>query len=276
MGRKIFGNTVGIMNNIRGIQGKKKSLRKEYKNKQSEFARNEYLALGQPYDKLLMHEIKLKFQKMIEDDRYSRIGPQYDGKVYMRDLNEPEKDIPEITKLLTPDLVEELNAYYHGYFRVNRITAWRNYGIPKSVDEKKELLSNRWHCDYRVTYYTKLFVNISDVGEDDGPFHIFSRNQTKKIMKQGFKNRFDYGAPHKLLEDEKHVFKAVGPSGTACLANTELCLHRAGTPSEGHYRDVIQLRFGPSKKPLNSEWIKDVPNWKEVQKLRELKQGIND
>lgn len=61
-----------------------------------------------------------------------------------------------------------------------------------------------------------------------------------------------------LLNNPKYVTKAIGSSGTSLLVNTELCLHRAGIPSHGRFRDIIQFRFLPSKKTLQNDWINSI------------------
>jgi len=74
----------------------------------------------------------------------------------------------------------------------------------------------------------------------------------------GFRNRHRYNLSKDVLEDPNHVVKAIGPTGTAMLCNTELCLHRAEIPEEGHFRDIIQFQFGSSKKPLVDNWIEKI------------------
>ena len=74
----------------------------------------------------------------------------------------------------------------------------------------------------------------------------------------GFKSRANYNLSEQVLEDENYVFKGIGSPGTTYLANTELCLHRAGTPKIGHHRDVIQIRFQRSKKPILDDWINNI------------------
>ena len=276
MGKKFFGNTVGMTNNVNGIRGVRKTRKDEFKNIKSDFEEKGYVGLGRPYDESLIKGIKEKFQKLIEDDEHSVVSNEFEGKVYMRNLKSPETDIPEIENLLTEDIIKKLQEYYHGYFRVNRIQTWRNYGVSEEVDSRKELLSNRWHCDHRITYYTKLFVNLSDVTQEDGPFHVMSRKRTKELMDKGFKSRWDYNLDVNEMEDEKYVFRGIGEIGTAYIANPQLCLHRAGTPKENRYRDMLQFRFEPSDKPISKNWMKDVPNWNNANAMDSMAKGIND
>jgi hypothetical protein len=54
------------------------------------------------------------------------------------------------------------------------------------------------------------------------------------------------------------VVKFTGDAGSAILANTEHCFHRAGFPDEGNIRDIIQFQFTPARDPLSDNWTNDV------------------
>ena len=92
-GKKIFGNTVGLKYNLKGIK----------KSTNSEFAKNEYLLLGQPFDKSLIKTIRERFSEIIEDDKYSDAHTVFEGKVYQRHIKRPNSFIPEIKKILTDE-----------------------------------------------------------------------------------------------------------------------------------------------------------------------------
>ena len=49
-----------------------------------------------------------------------------------------------------------------------------------------------------------------------------------------------------------------GPKGSTLFGNVTTCLHKAGTPDEGHYRDLVQIILIPSDKPLSENWVNDV------------------
>ena len=267
-GKTLFGNLAGLKNNLKGIQLNSKS---------SNFEKEQFLFLGQPFEKEIIEKIKNKFEKMIQDDEFSEIGSEYEGKTYMRSLKNPDKDIPEISHILTKEIIQTLETYYHGHFKVNRVESWRNYGVPNELVKNQEMFSNFWHCDNRRTDYTKLFINLSNITENDGPFHIVSKDRTKQLLKMGFGNRKNYKVSEEILEDENYVFKGIGEIGTAYLGNTEVCLHKAGTPIFGHQRDILQLRFEPAKSPIKEDWIENiVVDDIDAQKLELKTKGIND
>jgi hypothetical protein len=91
----------------------------------------------------------------------------------------------------------------------------------------------------------------------------------------GFENRKKYNLSEEILEDENYVFKGIGESGTSYLGNTEVCLHKAGTPKLGHQRDILQLRFAPSDEPIKKDWLKNI-ELDEIDTQKLNAQGIND
>ena len=135
-----------------------------------------------------------------------------------------------------------------------QVVAYRNYAVPAGIAEG-EIYSSNWHCDARRPSLLKLMLNISDVTDQDGPFHVVSRQRTRTLLTMGFKNRHDYGLPDDVMEDPQHVVKLVGPSGTGMLCCTYRCLHRAGIPAPGRHRDLLRMVFVPSARPLADDWV---------------------
>ena len=168
-------------------------------------------------------------------------------------------DLPELKELIDQSVRDQIEAYFGSYFRVHRVVSWRNYHVPTTEKNGAEVYSDFWHFDQRSIDFAKLFVNISDVTEDDGPFHILSRGRSKELLQKGFKNRKDYGLSDAEMNNPEYVVKATGPSGTGLYCNTELCFHRADIPKPGRQRDIVQFQFVPSDRPLEEEWYKN-PN----------------
>jgi len=253
IGKLVYGNASGLGNNLIGRQKLKKT------QSISEFKQNGFQALGLPYEPSLIDKIISKYNQLIMDDSKTFVRSN-EGKVYMRSLSEPYKVIPELGELINEKVKNTIEGYYGRHFTVKRVSCWRNYHVSSDFmsGSKKELLSSRWHCDRLSIEKTKLFVNLTDVTEKDGPFHIQSIQRTKELIKKGFGSREDYKLSEKIVEDQEYVVKATGPSGSAVLANTETCYHKAGIPEPGRYRDIIQFVFVPSDEPLPSDWIKHI------------------
>jgi len=261
--KAIYGNVAGFKENLEGRR-KISSTRSKLKFDQSkeplikELKKNAVLGLGNPYDKSLIETIQKKYNSLIENDEGSYVRTEYKGKAYSRQIKLVQKEIPELAQLLTDDIIQFIEGWYDGHFQVKYLICWRNYHVPPEVVKEAETFSDRWHCDRRSTDIFKLFVNISDVTEKDGPFHIQTIPRTKELMKTGFGNRHKYNLSKEVLEDPNIVVKAIGDAGTALLCNTELGLHKAGIPEKGHMRDIIQFQFVPSKKPLEDNWIEKI------------------
>ncbi len=195
---------------------------------------------------------------MIEDEKYSESRSKVDGIEYSRILKKPNRNIPELKNVLTDEIIKIVNAYYgNKNFKVTYLDCWRNHHVPIEVLANHEILSDRWHSDEHRIDQLHLIINLSDVTEDDGPFHIQSLERTKDLIKSGYRSRSNYRLSDEIMEDPNHVVKATGPKGTAILANTELCLHKAGNPLQGHIRDIITFLIIPSSKPLPENWIEN-------------------
>ena len=78
------------------------------------------------------------------------------------------------------------------------------------------------------------------------------------MIRGGYTDRYQYDLNEKLFSDEKDIFKGTGSIGTTLLVNTEICLHKAGNPTQNHCRDTIQFLFKPSSEPLSDDWSNSV------------------
>ncbi len=261
LGKLFYGNLSGFKNNIKGKRKLTKSLNQtegESNLQVQELWSKGFLKLEEPHKKSDLEAIRSKYNKMIESDEYSFVRTQYKGEAYTREILNASKNIPELASLLNNDIIDLIERYYDSHFEVISVICWRNFHVPPKIVEETETISNRWHCDKQNTDYFSLFALLSNVTEEDGPFHVQPIDRTKYLIKNGFGNRHNYNISPELLNNPKYVTKATGPSGTSFLVNTEFCLHRAGIPSHGRFRDIIQFRFSPSKKPLQDDWINSI------------------
>jgi hypothetical protein len=259
-GRKVYGNTVGLRNNLSGSRKIDSNLDPELKITNPtlyNLKTHQYSLHNNEYNDSLMASLKEKYDSLIEDDKFSFPTAGYEEKIYCRHISDAAINFPELSKLLTNDVKEIVRGYFDSDFSVKHIACWRNYHVPEEL-RKQEMFSNFWHFDRREISELKFFVYFSDVSESDGPFHVQSRDRTKELMKMGFKNRQDYGISLQILEDPEHVRKVTGKIGTTYFGNANVCLHRAGDPAKDHARDMVQFVFVPSKNPLSDNWLEDV------------------
>jgi hypothetical protein len=228
-----------------------------------QFHERGYAAKKSGYDPSLIAEIQRSFETCLSDPSITEArgnqGFQSSREISRRILD-PLINVPCLAELIDDETKDVIGAYYGANFAVLRVVLWRNHHVPPHEAKEAEAYSNWWHCDKRPTDITKLFVNLNDVGEDCGPFHILSRPHTQNLVRIGYKNRKNYGLPMSVIEDPAHMLKATGPAGTGLFCNTELCLHRADIPVEGKWRDIVQFQFVPAEAPLAADWYKHATN----------------
>lgn len=259
MGKLLFKNTAGLEANLEGRKSRK--MMKKYHNKEKpdnpkviQLQKNGYVDMKIPFNKETLDKVLEKYNKMIEDDNYSFVRSEYKGKVYSRMINRAHKQIPELKDMITDELKEIFKEHFGGNFQIVYTAMWRNYHVPPEVQAEQEIFSSGWHCDGADTEEITLFINLSDVKEENGPLHLQSFERTKELVKLGFKTRQEPGLPVDVLEDPKHVIRHIGPPGTAILANSSICFHKAGIPGKGLLRDIMQFRIDPSIEPLRDDW----------------------
>ncbi len=272
--KTFYGNVAGFRHNLIGSkkmsQGKLRlALNDSEKEIVTELKESGLYVLKSPYNKSLFDTIKSKYDKLIEDKESSFVRTEYKGKVYSRQVKSIYDYIPEMSQLLTDDIIRLIEGYYNSHFQVLHLMAWRNYHVPPEIVAESETFSDRWHCDRRNTDIFKLMILLSDVTEEDGPMHVQPIKRTSKLVKKGFGNRKKYNLSEDVMEDPKYTFKTIGPAGTGLLCNLQLCLHRASIPAPGHTRDLIQFQFIPSKEPLWDDWVKRIET--KANEMRETK-----
>jgi len=171
-------------------------------------------------------ELKLQNPKKEKNNRFQ----------YKMNLN----IINLIKKIIDTDfnfLLKDLSKYYNSNIYLGHALITRNY----NYDPKEgESYSSYFHCDGYLNTYFKILVNLSDVSEEMGPIHVINKKDTRKnigLLKYNSRN----------LKKEKtinsKIFKNISKLGDALLINTTECLHKAGIPREGKYRDMLYLVF---------------------------------
>jgi hypothetical protein len=148
--------------------------------------------------------------------------------------------IPLAQKAMVPEIVEALRNACGGGFQVISYQAWRTYSIPESVGSK-EIYSERWHGDGNRSDVTKVFIFLNDVTRAHGGTLIASREETRAACRAGYRDRRTYGRADEIFQKLEARGGVSGPAGTAYVANTNLCLHRAGIPESGLHRDLLQV-----------------------------------
>lgn len=261
LSKTFYGNTTGFMRNMKGRNRVLNKIDENIKNTNPELysvIKYGFTKFQNSYDESMVKSLQNKFQDLIENDNYSKPIAEYDNKIYSRMINEPSKIFPELSKLITNDVLSFLSKYYTSNFTIKHIQCHRNYSVPLEIRKEHEMFSNFWHFDLDPTSQIKYFVYLSDVTEKDGPFHVQSKDRTHELIKMGFGNRTNYKLPQNILEDPTYVQKMIGPFGTSFFGNATTCLHRAGDLEDDHFRDAITFTIDPADEPIGVNWIEKV------------------
>lgn len=217
-----------------------------------------YLSLGQPFDTKLIEKIREKYNEVITDPELTRVRGEADGKIYARGV---KRDllfelIPELKELINDDIQKVVKGYYGSHFKILRASFYRTSHVPPEVAKDTEVYNDYWHVDGRTTDHLKLFVLFSDTTERDGPMHVLSKEESKRIVKMnnGFDRRED-GIPGEFIEQNaRDIERFTGQPGSVMIANTQKILHRAGHPEPGRDRDLLMFYLAPSSTPLPDDW----------------------
>lgn len=142
-----------------------------------------------------------------------------------------EADSAFVKVALDPQLLESVSSYLGMWPRLHAIGAWANYPTP---DEAKE--SQLWHRDPEDMQLVKVFVYLTDVDNNSGPFsyipksHPFSSGAAKTPQHKDPKRITD--AEMQTAFPRESWLTCTGPAGTMILADT-VGYHRGGKPTTG-------------------------------------------
>lgn len=256
--RVYFGNDAGFRENRIGSLSVKKSAaaaKTDYiLDKRVDFLKeNAYLELGYPHNPELIQTIKKVFGNKIQEKENL-------GEADYNSVSPALLHIPELKKLLNPEIINLVRSYYNGgNFKIIEVNAWRNY-YWGARGLKKDIVSNLPHNDFSRTDKLRIFVFLSDgVTKTNGATKIFSRVASKKIMRSGFFNRnFILWPASRLIGKKEFVHFMEGDTGFSFAFNPQHALHQAGLVAEGQKRDALCFTFVSSEDPLSSLWDQEI------------------
>ena len=228
VGRKIYGNDNNFLINLIGHH-KRRSYNLNFDNKLFDEG---FLLVGK-CDQSLCEQLKN------EIDRFAIKNHFNTNYTYKLPLNEKIINLSKTIFNSNKDLINELNIIANQKYFISDVSIYRNYPI---VEDKpnKEFYSNFYHCDHYLKHMFKIFILLNDTLEDDGPLHIYNKNQTKKIIKNYYKDRNNY---EKNIENKISPYKFIGSRGESLICLTTECLHRAGVPKPHKLRDMLVLNL---------------------------------
>jgi len=89
-----------------------------------------------------------------------------------------------------------------------------------------------FHLDPEDTISFKVFVHLTDVTSESGPFHTLAADATDKVLRAVGYSGIQYISDQQVadLVGWDNVTEFTGPKGTVALADTTRCLHFGGRP----------------------------------------------
>jgi hypothetical protein len=186
-------------------------------------------------------KIDISFKKEIEEyknkfflNNQELNSNQKRVKLELNDFDKKELSI-KIKEKLSP-LIKKLENYFNCDVIISDISAYRNYNHNDALNLDVDHFANHFHQDSYTMTYNKIFINLMDITENDGPLEIIPRENRNFFIKSfNYKDMNNYN----LFGDKKLIKKNVGKIGDCFLFSTPQVFHRAGVPN--HHRDNMQV-----------------------------------
>jgi hypothetical protein len=125
---------------------------------------------------------------------------------------------------------------------------------------EEAISSQIYHLDPEGTRQAKLFMNLRDVGPDEGPFTFIPASETTRIVNAIKKRRPAEAemAAGRFLDEEleavnglEKAISVAGRPGSAALVDTSRCLHFGSRVRPGTYRLCLYIQYCTSREHGN-------------------------
>ena len=133
-----------------------------------------------------------------------------------------------------PRILSTVSAYFGCRPTIDDILAW--WSLPGRAAPRHEQF---FHRDRDSIRFLKLFIHLTDVGDDDGP-HVFVRQSHRdRVLAGGSLRKSDADVANAV--PDANVIRFTGPAGTTFLEDTS-GLHKGALPTTGR-RLILQVRY---------------------------------
>jgi hypothetical protein len=176
---------------------------------------------------------------------------------FMRSVlsNQDLRDNPGLVDFALSDGLLSLVTNYLGTIpHLNRVDLL--YSVSHGGDEA--ISSQMYHLDPEGRRQAKLFLNLRDVGPDEGPFTFIPARETERIVKAVKEQRTEDLAMARYLDDElaaanglDKAIAATGAAGSGVLVDTSRCLHFGSRVKPGTYRLCLYIQYCSSREHGN-------------------------
>jgi hypothetical protein len=255
MGRRLTGNPRGLSNDVEGafeILRSRLAAGQRIERRGdpivASLRANGFADLGVFYDPALIERIALAFRRAVDDPELTRNRRTQ----WARQLVRPASAVPESVQLFDARMRAIVERYYGGPFKIYKFQLRSNFHAPSDVTAESEVYNNYWHVDDRPTSVLKLFINLSEVTEADGPFEALALDETRRLVRSGRFAQRSAALAHETRPGAR--VKLVGKPGHTMLATTARVLHHACLVAPGRRRDIATFAFRPASRPLADDW----------------------
>ena len=128
-------------------------------------------------------------------------------------------------------------------------------------DPDEHISSQLFHQDPEGLRQAKVFMNVFDVDEPQGPFMFIPAHESGQVIQRIRDARRKAGDRDDVRYQDEEVaahggldamLRLKGPSGSACVVDTSRCLHAGSRIQPGHFRLVLYLQYCTSREKGHS------------------------
>ncbi len=252
-GHKIYGNDSGFIANYvgnlvikRSRVNKSKSINQQIVKKGIHLKEKGYAFLDLNIERETISEINEEFRKEIK-----QMTVPADGRLEISSINNKNfyNKLASTKNVFNSEIIQILEYYYQASFKLLNTHIYRTINISKDDGQEAFGSTEYWHNDSSTVDSLKLFILLNDTDEKNGPMHLIDKNDTRKIIKNGF-SKYKEGVSNGVIENKCNVIKFVGNAGSALIADTNVCLHRGDIPEPSFYRDMLVFYLSVSDNPF--------------------------
>jgi hypothetical protein len=154
-------------------------------------------------------------------------------------------EIPSFMMGIIREEKTSIQNYLGKNFLAEKVVSYVNLQLP-SWALNYDVYSNIWHMDsHDGLRLLKIFVNLEDTSDEDGPLFYMNRKDTKRNFIL-FWNRWTFDNVRKnepsSINNEK---KFTSIKGGYLIMDTGNCYHRASSPIKGGSRKFLQITLYP-------------------------------
>jgi hypothetical protein len=199
----------------------------------------------------VLHTCRRLFESKVDTTPNAQGDKRGDKRAFLRNLlnNDDLRAHPTLVDFALSEWALGIASDYLGAVPyLNRVDLL--YSVPRPTDER--IASQLFHVDPEGVTQVKIFVNVFDTDDDDGPFTFIPADETARIIRALRALRRKQGKPHvgRYTDEEiaavrgsNSIITVSGPQGSGVAVDTSRCLHLGSRVSPGSFRLCMYLQY---------------------------------